>query len=370
MVQMVELMPPPRGEPKHPEPGATLRFVSPGDQRIQYRIALPPEYHHHRSYPLLVVIPNSDQEPQDMMKLWEEKAAEYGYILVVPHCWGLLGGGYNYRIEEHDIIMSTIRDVRMRFNVDCSRTFLFGHIEGGTMAWDVGLSHPHEFAGILSMCCRPGKYSHLYWTNAQKLPFYVVEGEMNGTRRDDGNEYASIMRSVFGRWVPRGFPSLYVEYQGRGSDFFKGELSYMFEWMSKKRRVRSLSELGRIDVTGDHFNYQDFLGVRAGNGQISGDSRFYWLSRDERTTNSRMAARISEPNSIVFRIQGLPAPQRASIWLNNQMVDLEQPLELRLIMPQKRWKTTATTDVGVLLEDLYKRADKYHLYTARVDLQW
>src|SRR5207244_5425519 len=119
--------------------------------------------------------------------------------------------------------------LRRRFSVDSDRVFLFGREQGGLMAYDIGLSHPDQFAGVMPQNAAPryvkgggGDFISRYWPNAQYLPFYVVEGDVNG-----GNPTCN--RHVFKEWIRWQYPCIYVEYKGRGSEWFAAEPPIMMD---------------------------------------------------------------------------------------------------------------------------------------------
>src|SRR5262249_28824637 len=104
-----------------------------------------------------------------------------------------------------------------------------------------------------------------YWPNAQYLPFYIVEGEMNG----DGPRET---RKLLTDWIRGGYPCIYVEYKGRGSEWFEAELPVMFDWMNRKRRAHPTRSLGRYNTGG--AGGEEFKSMR------DGDNRFYWLTAE------------------------------------------------------------------------------------------
>ena len=55
-----------------------------------------------------------------------------------------------------------------------------------------------------------------YWPNAQKLPFYVVTGEI-------GPSYTAS-RLLFEQWMPKGFPGVMSVYKGRGVEWYSAEV--------------------------------------------------------------------------------------------------------------------------------------------------
>src|SRR5262249_25810795 len=148
-------------------------------------------------------------------------AAQQGYLLVAPEWDRNLRGSYGYTAEEHTAVVDVVRDLRQRFPVDSDRVFLAGWVDGGNMAYDVGLAHPDLFAGVVALAARPRYFAEKYWRNGQYLPFYVVTGDRDGDNSKDN-------RGQFRNWVQRGYPSVYVEYKGRGLDWFAAELPFVF----------------------------------------------------------------------------------------------------------------------------------------------
>src|SRR5205823_6769723 len=111
-----------------------------------YWVQLPPEYQQGRSYPVLIVLHQVGEGPKPMMQRCGYHAALHGYILVAPAWGGETGSRYSYSPEEHGAVLHVFGDVRRRFAVNSDRVFLLGAGEGGSMAFDVGLSHPDLFA--------------------------------------------------------------------------------------------------------------------------------------------------------------------------------------------------------------------------------
>jgi pimeloyl-ACP methyl ester carboxylesterase len=331
-----------------------------GNRAIEYRLELPPEYHPHRSYPLLIALPNTEEDPKAMLARWSNHARDHGYILVVPRWADPLQLSYQGTEREQDAVPHVLRDVRRRFNVDPDRVFMTGFDQSGMLAYDVGLAKPDLFAGVVVFGAPPGKFGRSYKFNAQYLPFYVVEGQKS-PHNTGGN------RDLFTYWVERGFPSLYVEYGGRGLEFFPAELPYIFDWMARKRRARGLPELGGPDPEGGALG-REFRTER------QGDNRFYWLSSDDLSVGNNRVASITArivagDNSILVQQAGF---KQLSVWLNSAMVDFEQPVEVRVNPGSgtgKQFKGRLTPDLRILLEDFYQRGDRRNLFVARVDFK-
>src|SRR6202021_422964 len=128
-------------------------------------------------------------------------------------------------------------------------------------AWDIGLSHPDLFAAVVPIAADPSPSLIMkYWPTAMHLPFYIINGEFCG-------ESGKYVRKVMEFWINKGFPCLNVVYQGRGMDWFSGEMRYAFDWMNRRRRGAPFPELGRWPAASQETPMQTARPF---------DSHFYW----------------------------------------------------------------------------------------------
>jgi hypothetical protein len=361
LAQVIRLLPPPEPEEKLDR---VPRDVHVGGSELRgtgYCLQLPPEYTHGRAWPVLLVLHQAGEKPRDTLDRWAEYADNHGYILAAPE-WA--DGGqteYTFSAREHATVLDTLHDLRRRFAVDSDRVFLAGWGQGGDMAYDVGLAHPDLFAGVVPMSAFPGPWPYRYRHNGQYLPFYVISGDRSGDSRDN--------KAMFQEWVPHGYPVLYVQYRGRGVEWFAGELPSLFDWMDRQRRAHPTTELGRLGgATGD-----EFLTMR------SGDNRFYWLTTDaldERQLNEGprfnprpLGATLQanrRGNDFTVRTQGV---KQVTVWLGGDgLADFDKPVTV-YVNTTKRWDRKVTPSREVLLEDFYARGDRQRLFVARIDLE-
>jgi hypothetical protein len=205
------------------------------------------------------------------------------------------------------------------------------------------------------MSAQPRLFTQTYWRNAQYLPFYVMSGDIAG-------EYTKMNQRIFDQWIPRGYPSLFVVYRGRGAEWFEAEIPYMFDWMSRKKREVAFPELGRSAGPGG----EEFQTMR------STDNRFYWLSTDsinekylnETTWSNRvvpatMQARIAEGNQIIIQTRGL---KQLTVWLGRGMVDFEKPVTVRINGNTMLNNRPIKPSLRTLLEDFQARGDRQRLF--------
>jgi len=338
----------------------------------KYHLKLPPEYTHNRAYPVVIALPNAGESPETMLKRWAKGAADNGYILAVPEGGG---GPWRYTEAEHDVVLDTLRDLRRRYHADSDRVYLFGLGEGGKAAFDVGLSHPDLFAGVMPMCAGPMFFPRKYWRNAQYLPFYVTMG----TRVPDfapSNMNQTALREQFESWVQRGYNALWVEYKGRGTEWLGGEVDNMFDWMRFQKRSFPLTRLGTDGLGGG--GGEEFTTHRAD------DNRFYWLTADVINPacimpNGRwqmtrqpatLTARVNqETNTIIVKGIGV---RKMTIWIGRNsagryMVDLDRPVKVQIGIRDAR-EHKVVPSLHTLLEDLFQRADRRHLFIYKIEL--
>ncbi|HVL10966.1 MAG TPA: PHB depolymerase family esterase [Gemmata sp.] len=339
------------GTPAHPE-------------GLSYYVKLPPEYHHGRAYPVLIVLSPPALDPEQVLGSIANEADKQGYILLAPDWGNLFGKPWQWQGEDHEYVTAALRDAVRHFCIDNDRVFLLGAGDGGSMAMDVGTSHPDLFAGVLAMGAEPRWQNMLihYWKNAQKLPFYVVTGELAG-------DAPKNLKLLYQQWARYGFPGLLVVYKGRGMEWYAAEVPVMFDWMSRKKRVSAKATL-KLEVGGRY----PWTTMRAT------DDHFYWLSVDEidpRRDIANLKSGLISPATITADVGGnnvinvsTLGVRRFSVWLSDDMIDWTKPIAVNVnskSVPAWRNKKIQP-DLGVLLEDYRVRSDRRMLYLQRLEL--
>jgi hypothetical protein len=343
-----------------------------------YYVWLPPEYNPQRSYPVAMLLHSHREKADILVKRWRDEAAKHGFILVAP-VWGgkSLAPKYDYNKADQDKVLDTLRDVRRKFNVDSDRVFLFGWQQGANAAFDIGLAHPDQFAGILPMNGDVSGFPHRYWSNAQFLPMYIVEGDRNG--------YAKSTRVLLKDWLRGHYPVLYVEYKGRSSEWYKAEMANMMDWMSRKKRYYPMKELGRYHTGGVAGGGEEYRTMRAC------DNRFYWLSTDEvlekhlntysswsqqtkpatlqasfavSSETSKTGAKIvSHFNIRTFGVKDV------SLWIAPDQIDFSRPVLIRINGQQFGSYRTLQPSPATLLEEVYRSGDRQRVFLAKLDFR-
>lgn len=383
IAQIVSLMPPidaenlakRRGRPVDPkQSGApdTFKVESgplPDDgDGVAYYIRLPREYHHGRSYPVVVAMQDPAVPAAAMIGYLAAECDRHGYILVSPE-WATAFGdkSFDYTGKDHRIITSTIRDISRKFSVDQDRVFAFGFGQGGTFALDLAMSRPDQFAGVATMAAVPvHQFYREYAKNAQKLAVYSVTGELS-----PGTEG---LRRLYQNWLPYGFYSVLSVYKGRGAEWYAAEVPSIFDWMNRKKRVRGLESL-RMD--GNRFD--------AWHSFRETDNRFYWVGvndlmpgntltakKAERPDNPPLAASFSADiiNGDTIVVKTNRGVKKVTVWLERGMVAWDKEVKFSIDSGVDRLKPTKVKpDLELMLEELYRTGDRKMLFFAKFEFR-
>ncbi|MBN9120665.1 MAG: hypothetical protein J0I06_16195 [Planctomycetes bacterium] len=326
---------------------------------VDYLVKLPPEYHHGRAYPVLIVLPSPGANPEDMLAPLAAEADRYGYILVVPEWTSMFGRGWEWKGDDHIFVTAALRDAVRHVTVDNDRVFMIGFGDGANMAMDVGMSHPDLFAGVIPMGPVPkwnGVFMY-YWQNAQKLPFYVVTGAQSV-------DSLTNLKRIYDNWMPLGFPAMMSVYKGRGLEWYSAETPVFFDWMSRKARANGTSTLAGL--TGPRKPWVTHRET---------DNHFYWLQVDgidpknlQRPNGypAEIIGDIRGNNIVDVRSRGVT---RVTLWLSNDMIDWSKPVVVRLNggTPNGYRPKVLEPNLEVLLEDYYERGDRRMLYLNKLE---
>jgi pimeloyl-ACP methyl ester carboxylesterase len=249
---------------------------------------------------------------------------------------------YHFSAASHHVVLSTLRDARLRFAIDSERVFLAGHNAGGDAAYDLGLTHPDEFAGVIPLggiCEEVGRY---LFDNGKATAWYLVRGELG---RDGKSKEG--MNPLLDRMFVHGakYDLVYCQYLGRGLDSFPDELPRLFDWMDLQRRKPQPKD----------FEYKALR---------QADDRIFWvtsrgLPRNYALSGSpgpmdpmRLEARITEGNTVYIRS---PASS-TTLRLSGELIDLDKKLSVR-INARQRFSQFVEAETATILEDFRSHGD-------------
>jgi len=337
---------------------------APADGNVQYALRLPPEYHHGRSYPLIIAIPHPTLSAEKMVAGLALEAAKNGYIVAALD-WKPHENTYTYSGDEHRDVQALLREMSRNFCVDQDKVFLFGFGEGANFALDMGLSHPDLFAGVIPMCPNiVWPFYQEFWRNAQKLPVYAVIGEVSGSAFTN-------LRNMYEKWLPLGFPGILTVYKGRSTEWYAYEIPTIFDWMNRKTRVRGTASL-RLNSS----RFEAWQSLR------ESDKRYYWIEFTSTSATNTMKpgrpqtppypaqcrADIKKGNEIV--IEDTRGVKTLTIWLERDMIDWTSPVNVKISNSKTRWKPEILKpNLSVMFENLYRTGDRKMLFFGKLEFE-
>lgn len=344
------------------EPGrpyfVSFEGKSPGSARgpikIRYAALLPPEYDRTRRYPTVITLRGSSGNLDRQLRGWGAPAAEAGAIVIAPEFRSDESAPYAYSVGEHHAMLAALADARKRFAIDPDRVLLSGSELGAFAAWDMGLSHPDQFAGLAPIGGVAMYHAALYWPNAKHLPIYSVEGSLNG-----GNPAA--LKAQFDRYFGGGFNAVQVTYPGRGREAFWSETPSILDWLEKKRRVAHPVEFSVVAAR-------------------PCDRRFYFVEVDsfhakaiiapelfeqEKARPAKIQGRITDSNNVSVTTTGI---ESLSILLPMRGIQLDDPGLVVRVNRKVIHKGQVEPDLETMLTYLRRTGDRGMLVARRIEV--
>ncbi|QDV65807.1 carboxylesterase family protein [Crateriforma conspicua] len=324
---------------------------------FQYEVQLPPEYDPRRSYPCIVALHPAGGSPRQQIIWWAGQYNEglqqrvglgsrHGFVVVAPR-WNRPGQrSYEYTATEHHRVLSALRHAMRRVSIDSDRVFIAGHGHGGTAAWDIAVSHPDHWAGLIAISGEPDKTILHYDKNSRYIPKYFVIGEIDGSPPPLARNGA-----IYDDYLKPNDDSVVVEYRGRGNEHFFEESPDLFQWMqlSSHRRPaipRDL-ELATMRPTDNYFWW---LELNQMNDAVLVDPVLWENVRRAGSIDSK----VNEGNQI--RVKG-PAKEFRIGLTPDMGIDLAEPIIVRY---GTNSRASFDYDGGVqsMLDDVRSRADR------------
>lgn len=334
-----------------------LEAPVPNDTKsIKYAAYLPPEYRPGRMYPVVIELGPMGRTLKEGLEWWAGnaervgQAGRQGWIVVAPQYDETQEAHYKYSSGAHQAVIETLRDVRKRFTIDSNKVFLAGHGKGGEAAWDIGLSHPDLFAGVIPISAAIPEAAIFTRGNGKYCPLYIVGGELDSEFVAGNCKHVQTM-------VEAKHDLIYVEYVGHGREHFQMEIEMLFDWMSRKEREAFPKEFS----------------IRA---VRPGDTNYWWWKLAE-TPQVLKANAVSTEKPKVMTLTGKVFPTNSLevnggsrshvISLSPELVDFEKRLEVR-VGSSIKFSNFLKPSLEAMLEDFRLNGDRQRLVWARLEI--
>lgn len=335
----------------------------------QYILQLPPEYDPLRQYPCIVALAPLGGDPEAQIEFWSGRlepesglrlgqGARHGYVVIAPRWTRPHQRQYESTPREHGEVLSALRDAMRRVSIDADRVFIAGLGNGGTAAWDIALSHPELWAGLINIGGDPPLYSRFYTENAMHLPMMFVFGELGGSPPT-----LARIGGALDRYMQPDYQAMIVNYRGRGPEHFYEEIHHLFAWMNlpTSRRRAMPQNIDAVSMRqGDQFFW--WLELEQVDDRIAIDP-FLW-DHVETPRKGKIVGNVSNTNEV--RVQQAPA-SRVHVYLEPSMgLQIKQPIVVRFRNRSATFQFDGSPDF--MLEDARTRADRKRPFWGVVSL--
>ncbi|MEM7454745.1 MAG: hypothetical protein AAF456_10385 [Planctomycetota bacterium] len=346
-----------------------------GTEQVQCLAHLPPEYNPYRRYPCILTLrPGINTEAQlnrfcgsfdANLGVRSGRATRQGYV-VVSVDWKRPGQTqYDYSARAHTIVLRALRETLRSFSVDSDRVFLQGHSIGATAAYDVGISHPDHWAGVIGIGGNLSRYPDQYRANEHiGLPVYVVMGDadigrvrMSAGALNRWLQTDNFLECMFVLYKGRG--EVAYGFAGRGAEEFSEELPEIFEWMNAQRRIRPNPDSFDIECKvlrpwDNYFWFWELTGIPEEN--VTRPE--HW---QERGHDGLKISAKKRGNKFILG----PANQGEGgiLSLSPEFVDFTERI---WVDGRGEFKERVDPSSAVILEDVRTRGDRQHPFWARL----
>lgn len=380
LADMIAQMTPPSPPPADATSGVQpipIKISLPGTTKdaapieVECLALVPPEYDPYRRYPLLLALPDR-KNPQNELNTWcgrynpklkvhTGQAMRHGYIVVVvPWQEKDLQRTSNYSGYEHAVVLKALRAAMRTFSVDTDRVFLVGRGIGGNVAYDVGLSHPEHWAGVIGISGELDRYMNIYASNRHvPLPVYSVVGDQN-------SQSIAVSKFVWNTWFRsrKYVNNTVVQYIGRANDALVEAVPAIFDW-TKLHRRRWPGGGGfefECKTIRPWDNYFWFLEV----SEIP-EANIVWPEqfRSNKIRTFKLKGSVSPARTNQFTLAPARPPGIATLWLNTDYVDFSKQIEIKG-MGGRDFRGFASPSRRTLLEDVRTRADRQRPHLAKI----
>ncbi|WP_166830985.1 carboxylesterase family protein [Thalassoroseus pseudoceratinae] len=324
------------------------------DTPVRYRVLLPHEYSPNHSYPAIVAL-HPEGRGGDWSTMWwggnAEKpgqSARHGYIVIAPEYVDADTTAYSANTKSLRRVLRSLQDASKRFSIDSDRVFLSGHGMGADAAFDIGLTRPDVFAGVIPISGRLRENCKWKWENAEFTSWYIISGELAEASLQD-THHSQILMNMMKRGTR--YDVIVAEYLGRGYETFYEEIHQLFDWMDLQTRQPQPKDLSTELV---HTN----------------QARYYWLAAEGLpvSINKRpitVEADILDGSTDHTTINLSTAAKLYTVWLSTDLIAYDRKLLIRM-GGRRKYNEFPHPTFKALFEDYRERADHRRLYHTKI----
>ena len=226
---------------------------------------------------------------------------------------------------------------------------------GADACFDLGMSHPDLFAGVMPICGKSQQYCKFYYGNAMKLPWYVVAGQR------DRDTVAENMREL-NRYFRKGADITYCEYKERGLESYIEELPRLMDWAETVRR-KPIQEFANFEVNILRAFDNRFFWIQAGTLPEGMFQPIVWEDPKKTIREMPISGKITPGGTVYVSHPG----KTCSLWFSPEIINLQERVRIH-VNGSEKFNGVLLPSLEVLLEDLRTRADRKRLFWAKLEL--
>jgi poly(3-hydroxybutyrate) depolymerase len=169
-----------------------------------YFLYVPSSYRKEKPAPIIISCHGTDpfDTADRQVREWKMLAEQHGCLLICPKLAstdGILGDGPTTALlRDERLIISILRDLSYRYNLDRRNVLMTGFSGGGFPAYFVGLRHPDIFSVVVARNCNFSQRGLQDWypMDALRTPIMVYWGENDpGAIRSQSQAAVTFLRS-------------------------------------------------------------------------------------------------------------------------------------------------------------------------------
>ena len=299
-------------------PGGVEQMVvqAPGARSIPVFIRIPSAYTPERQWPLMLAMhggpPGSEEgavgSAARMIEVWLEAAEAAGWIIVSPAMVSVVSregrtqDRLPYEIFHAEEARAVVDAVRSRYSVSTDRIVSTGISLGSNFSIGFAAANPDWLSAIVPVSTEGESREHLL--RNVSVPVYVLEGSQDqNIRAVAGPRALSTILTSFGRDL------VYREFSDRAHEGFQEHYPDVLRWLDSRPRRRDPTEVVRVPHT----------------GILPLARRVHWI--ESATRQGLVWARVSSPTSIDIEARWTGT---VTLYLNDDLVDMDQPLTVRV----------------------------------------
>jgi len=336
-----------------------------------YHLYVPEGYDPGKVYRLLICLHGTHGKGKDHIRWWLDAVKKEGDLfLLSPTTVGETWGGPRVG---HSKVLTPIREVSEKYNIDPNQIWLAGCSMGGGGAFCIGGYYPDRLSGILCRINAPRtyvnkdrtSYNPKFLENFRNVPVYWVAGET------DKLVPIALVRAGKDKLMRMKYDVEYVEKAGKGHEFFPEETPRMLDWIRKRKRDPYPTEVVFHTVE-KHFLRAYWVEIRR--YEKGPTLRIHHMSIDNKLSEKRVEyfheikvrARLDKKrNRIDLNTERV---KELKLYLSDRMLDLDKPVHI-FANGERVWSKKVSRSLRLLLKGAARRHDRGLLFTAEVKIR-